>query len=114
VSVALTLVILSAFSLVPATPARDWKGFDGQFLLQGTIIQVDPKTGALLLRDDWGRVWGRGIEEDWGRGFDSVVPPVLLNDLQPGDRVEVRGKGTYVTFVRKLPPLPQRPGGDVP
>ena len=113
----LTLVLLLVLSWTSVTHARGMGGGRGGgagggpsgFLVQGTILKVDPETGVLLLRDDTGQILGAPDPLSWGRVFNGVRPPVLLKGLQPGDRVEVRGIGFDGMFIRKLPPLPSQP-----
>jgi hypothetical protein len=114
----LTLILLVMLGWAPVARARGAGAGAGPsgFIVQGTILQVDPVTGVLLLRDDAGQIVGAPDPLSWGRVFNGVRPPVLLKGLQPGDRVEVRGIGFDGMFIRRLPPLPSplHPGAGSP
>jgi len=112
----LMLVLLVMLGWAPGAHARGAGAGAGPsgFIVQGTILQVDPVTGVLLLRDDSGKILGAPDPLSWGRVFNGVRPPVLLKGLQPGDRVEVRGIGFDGMFIRKLSPLPGQPHPEAP
>ncbi|HEY7493070.1 MAG TPA: hypothetical protein VIH59_18405 [Candidatus Tectomicrobia bacterium] len=59
----------------------------GSQTVSGTIQQMNTKEGTLTLKAENGKT------------MELTAPPMLLNDLQTGDAVEVRTSGNHVTRI---------------
>src|SRR5262245_3738935 len=65
--------------------------------VSGTVQNVDPKQGRMILRADESRT------------MELRAPGELLIGLQDGDAVEVKISGQQATFIQKQEGVPQRP-----
>jgi hypothetical protein len=65
--------------------------------VSGTVENVDPQQGRMILRADEGKT------------MELRAPGDLLTGLQDGDAVEVKISGQRATFIQKQEGVPQRP-----
>jgi hypothetical protein len=68
-----------------------------QDTVSGTVENVDPQQGRMILR------------ADEGKAMELRAPTELLIGLQDGDAVEVKMSGQRATFIQKQEGVPQRP-----
>ena len=68
-----------------------------QETVSGTVENVDPQQGRMILR------------ADEGKAMELRAPTDLLTGLQDGDAVEVKISGQQATFIQKQEGVPQRP-----
>lgn len=92
------LATLLAAALLAATPAwADDTDKQGKVEIEGVITAVDPPGGFVVIRGEKGRTWvvaARGATEVEFEGDDDdehLLPPAGLQDLQVGDKVEIKG-----------------------
>jgi Cu/Ag efflux protein CusF len=98
------LIVLASILLgviaIPAPQAGEWAPYESQ----GTVVQVMPEQGFILLNHEPIRAPGF-LMGQMEMPF-SVENPALLNDLKPGDRVQFRvsaEKKSRIIELKKLP-----------
>lgn len=92
------LAVLLATVLLAATPVwADDRDKQGKVEIEGVITAVDPHSGLVVIRGEKDRTWVvavRGASEvkfEGDNDDEHLLSPASLQDLQVGDKVEIKG-----------------------